>query len=259
MKTIILVNDYAKDTAKLKGKFPDPLHALTTLDEDARLVSPDGVEAIFLKGVIPTTMHCRAYKLLKNVKELPNNRPTAMGTISLPLVVKKDGSPSLRSGANELVSRVSPARYGILGWNKPHERTRLTKKHPEMLNGNRALIELADTLYAENLGASYAKRCALLTQSSCQLWGTAFVNAYVARSFRTAYHRDGNLSGAKTAITPLGNFSGGALVLLRWRVAIPYQPGDIVIFNAEDLHGNLPFEGKRISLALYVPRWVTIS
>lgn len=196
MKTIILMHDYAKETAKLKGQFPDPLHAIT-LDEEARPVSPAGVEAVFLKNVIPTTMHCSAYKLLKNVKGVPNNRPTAMGTISLPLTLKKDGSPSLRSGTNEEVSRVSPARYGILGWNNPHERTRLTKKHTEMLNGNRALIELADTLYAENLGASYAKQRALLAQSSCQLCGTAFVNAYVARAFRTAYHRDGNLRGQK--------------------------------------------------------------
>jgi hypothetical protein len=59
-----------------------------------------------------------------------------------------------------------------------------------------------------------------------------------------------------TAITPLGNFSRGALVLLRWRIAIPYKPGDLLLFDAEELHGNLPFEGERLSAAFYCSRHI---
>ena len=135
----------------------------------------------------------------------------------------------------------------------------MTLTHPEMLEGNRALIEMADRLYAENLPTYYARQRSALEQVPWTLWDTVFVNAYVAKRFPTAVHRDGNLKGMRTVITPLGKFSGGELVLLRWRVAIPYRPGDLVIFNAEDLHGNLKIEGPRLSVALYCPRWIAAS
>jgi hypothetical protein len=65
------------------------------------------------------------------------------------------------------------------------------------------------------------------------------------------FQRDENLKGAMTTITPMGDFTGGALVFARWRIAIPYKPGDVVLFDAEELHGNLPFEGERLSAAFY--------
>ncbi len=54
-----------------------------------------------------------------------------------------------------------------------------------------------------------------------------------------------------TAILPMGKFSGGELVLARWRVAIAYKPGDLLFFDPQCLHGNLPFKGERLSAAFY--------
>lgn len=260
MKTLFLKSDYVKQAEALEGKFAHPSNAIHILREDTRVITPDGsTAAVYLRGVIPNPLHRRAYKLLKTVKGVVGNRAKAIGTVSLARSINKNGIASPRHGVNEIVLHASPARQGILGYKNPGELTTLTLKHPEMLDENRALIELADRLYAEHAPTYYAKQHAALEHIPWKLWDTVFVNAYVAKNFRTAFHRDGNMRGMRTVITPLGKFSGGALVLLRWRVAIPYQPGDVVIFDAEDPHGNLLMEGQRVSIALYCPRWIAAA
>jgi hypothetical protein len=54
-----------------------------------------------------------------------------------------------------------------------------------------------------------------------------------------------------TALMPMGKFTGGNLVLPRWRIAFALRPGDLLLFNPQELHGNLPIIGERISAAFY--------
>jgi hypothetical protein len=257
MNTLWIKYDFKKEAAKMKAKFPDPANAIHILAKDTRVITPDGdVAAVLVCNVIPAFLYLRAYELLKPVNGLVSNRASAMGTSSLPRSVNKYGIVSPQRGVNTNVLDVSPATQGILGWDRPGHQTTLTLKHPEMLDGNRALIELVGNSYARILPEVYAKQLAAVEKVPWKLWRTPFTTVYVAKNLRTAYHRDGNSKGAMTAITPLGNFSGGALVLLRWRIAIPYKPGDLLLFDAEELHGNLPFEGERISAAFYCSRLI---
>jgi len=46
---------------------------------------------------------------------------------------------------------------------------------------------------------------------------------------------------------PLGDFTGGELVIPRRRIGIAFERGDLLLFDAEQLHGNLPIAGKRVS------------
>ena len=257
MKMLRSTGDFKEEAPKMKGKFAHPENADQILTKDTMVFAPDGnVAAVFLRNIIPAFLHLRAYELLKPVNGLVSNRATAMGTSSLARSVNKDGVPSPQRGVNENVLSVSPARQALLGWDRPDHQTTLTREHPEMIDGNRAFIELADSLYAKYLPEFYAKQLAVVEKVPWRLLRTVFTMLYVAKNFRTAYHRDGNLKGAMTAITPLGNFSGGDLVLLRWRTRIPYKPGDLLLFDAEELHGNLPFEGERLSVALYCSRHI---
>jgi len=64
----------------------------------------------------------------------------------------------------------------------------------------------------------------------------------------------GNLRGVMTALIAMGNFEGGALVLPRWWRAISLRPGDLLLFDPQNLHGNLPFQGERLSAAFYCER-----
>lgn len=262
MRTLSLIQDYKEVAAKLVGQFPDRSHAARAIDADTKVIAPDGtVGAVLLCKAIPSELHNRAFELWKPVDGLLSNRATAVGTLSLPRSISKDGTPSPRSGVNVHVLDIVEARQGILGYvDRPsRKKTTLTKHCPEMLDGNRRLIERVDALYAQHMPHLYAQQRAEVEKAGPQwrLWATAFSTVYLAKNFRTAYHTDrGNLLGVMSALMPTGDFTGGELVLPRWRIAIAFKPGDLLLFDPQQLHGNLPFEGERISAAFYCSRHI---
>jgi hypothetical protein len=248
----------------MEGQFPDSLHVRQTLDKDTKVICPDGYAiGVLLCGVIPPALHKLAYQLWKSVKELPSNRATAVGSPPLPRI-RKDGTISERAGVPTSVQRIL-ARQGVANGSiglldatpdQACHRTPLTLEHSEMLDGNKRLIELVNGLYKRHLPALYAKQWAEVTKvPRWQLWHTVFTTIYLAKNFRTAYHRDsGNLRGVMTALMPMGRFTGGELVFARWRIAFGFKPGDLLFFDPQQLHGNLPFEGERLSAAFYCER-----
>jgi hypothetical protein len=54
-----------------------------------------------------------------------------------------------------------------------------------------------------------------------------------------------------TALMATGDFKGGHLVIPRWGIAIVLRPGDLLLFDAEELHGNLEMKSDRLSFAFY--------
>jgi hypothetical protein len=257
MNTLLLEQDYREAAAKLVGQFPDPSHATLTIDQDTKVISPDGnTSAVLLRNAIPPPLHKLAFELLKTIDGRPSNRATAVGTRSLPRYVK-GGTASPRSGVAKTVLNVLEGRgvrQDILGYlDRPCRKTRLTERHPEMLNGNERLIKLVDQRYAQHLPTLHAKQWAVVEKvPRWRLWNTVFTTIYLGKNLRTAYHTDrGNLRGVMSAIMPMGKFTGGALVFARWRLSIAYRPGDLLLFDPQLLHGNLPFEGQRLSAAFY--------
>ena len=111
-------------------------------------------------------------------------------------------------------------------------------------------------LYAQRLPSFYARQRAEIEKAPhWHLWDTVFTTIYIIKNLRTAYHTDpGNLRGVMSAMMPMGNFTGGELILARWRIAIAYGPGDLFFFDPQQLHGNLPFDGERISAVFYCER-----
>ncbi len=264
MHILRLEHDWKREAARLRGQFADPSHATHTIDQDTVGIAPDGrIIAVFLKQVIAPDLYSRAYKRWKTVNELPDKRATAVGSPSLRRL-RKDGSPGERKGVPKRVLEVlkkQGVRYGMLGYldaspDKSCHKTPLTKNHPKMLDRNKTLIELADKLYRQYLRKTYAiQRAEVEKAPYFRLWLTVFSTIYIAKNFRTAYHMDhGNLRGVMTALLALGNFTGGELVLPRWRIAFALKPGDLLFFDPQQLHGNLSFEGERLSAAFYCER-----
>lgn len=260
MKTILLKYDHRKETEDLQGRFPHPSHARRTIQEDTKLIGPDGtIIAILLCDVIPPTLHKLAYELWWSVDSLPSNRATAVGTRSLPKL-KKDGSLSKRQGvlSNTLKAlKAQGAAQGVIGYlgssdRRLHE-TPLTRKHREMLAGNKQLILLVDELYKKHLSTFYENQKAVIEKTpQWRLWQTVFSTIYIAKNFRTAYHRDGRNLPGMGALMPMGDFTGGKLVLPRWRIGFAFKPGDLLFFDSrQHLHGNLPFTGERLSAIYY--------
>lgn len=258
MKTLVVEKDYKEEAAKLVGQFPGPSHVTLTIDKDTKVILPDGrISAVLLCSSIPPALHKLAFELWKSVDGRLSNRASAMGSRSLPRYINKDGTASPRSGVAKRVLNVLEergVRQGILGYlDLPCRKTRLTLECPEMLDGNERLAKLIDQLYAKHLPTFHARQWAEVENvPRWRLWNTVFTTIYIGKNLRTAYHTDrGNLRGVMTAIMPMGKFTGGDLVLARWRIAIAYKPGDLLLFDPQQLHGNLPFEGERLSAAFY--------
>jgi hypothetical protein len=264
VKTRLLKHDYRNATLGLEGRFPAPLHVHQTIMEDTRVFAPDGsIVAILLCKVIPASLHKLAYELWKSVDELPSNRGTAAGSRSL-FRLKMDGTLGERRAIPERVLNLLAGQgtaHGSIGHfdatpDRPCHKTPLSKNQPEMLDGNERLVKLVDELYKRYLSMFYAKQQAEVEKAPrWRLWKTAFTTIYIARNFRTAYHRDtGNFKGVMTALMPMGNFTGGELLFPRWRIAFALKPGDLLLFDPQQLHGNLPFQGERLSAAFYCER-----
>jgi hypothetical protein len=257
IKTIFLDHNFEKEAAKLEGQFADQSHVHKYIDKTRRIVAPDGeTTAMFFRSVIPQALYERALATCwKNVRGLPSNRATAVGTRSLQRV-KKDRTLSDRRGPSKrslaLLKNWGTAT-GVLGFSGgTRDRSRLTKRHHEMLDQNRTLFEFVDRMYREHMEDIYTEQELVIAQApKRRIWDTVFSSCYLAKRFQTGYHRDGNLKGAMTALMATGNFKGGDLVIPRWRIAIKLQPGDLLLFDAEELHGNLEIEGDRLSFAFY--------
>ncbi len=192
---------------------------------------------------------------------------SAVGAPSLPKL-KEDGTLSPRHGVPRNVLKVletQGVRQGALGYfdataHKPCHKTPLTIRRPELLYRNKDLVKRVAKLYAKYAPVPYALQLAEVKKCPClRLWKTAFTTLYAIKSLRCAYHYDsGNLRGVMSALMPMGHFTGGELVLPRWRRAIAFKPGDLLLFDPQQLHGNLPVTGERLSAILYCERRIAL-
>jgi hypothetical protein len=264
MKTVVLREDRKEAAMKLKGKLPAPSHADLTIAEDTVLIAPDGsIIAVLLTHCISPELWQPAYRMWRKVRDLPENRATAVGSPSLP-GLRTDGTLSGRQRVPKEVLDIlkkEGVRQGMLGYvdatpDAPCRLTSLTIRHPEWIGENMELIELAEKFYALHVPSLYAiQRAEIEKAGCCRLGPTVFSTAYINKGMRCAYHRDsGNLKGVMSALMPMGHFIGGELVFPRWRRAIAFMPGDLLLFDPQQLHGNLPFEGKRLSAIFYCER-----
>jgi hypothetical protein len=264
LRTLLLKHDYQRVAAKLKGTHPAPSHADKVIAQDTRLVAPDGnTKAIVLTQRIDPHLIRRAYALWRTVDGPLSNRATVIGSFSLPRLMK-DGTLSERHGVPKSVLEIQEkhgVRQGVLGFldatpDQPCHKTPLSIDRPEMLDRTKTLIEQVNELYEQYMPDLHAIQLAEVKKAPrSRLWDTAFSTIYIVTQLRSAYHADrGNLRGVMSALLPMGNFTGGGLVFPRWRIAIAFMPGDLLLFDPQQLHGNLPFEGERLSAVFYCER-----
>jgi 2OG-Fe(II) oxygenase superfamily len=259
MQILQPTDDYQEAANNMCGKWPHPSNASVTINSDTAVIADGAIRAVFLRTVIPPELHRLAYQFWKDVNESLANRITATGTESMPRSITKAGRPNLHTGMHvycEEVIEDEGAAQGILGWDANDGGvTTMTRKHRERLNGNRTLIELVNGLYKQYAPGIYAVQRRAIKKNAdphCRLWHTVFSNAYILKNWATPYHRDtNNLHRVLTAIICCGEFEGGELMIPRWGLNIPYQPGDLVLFDPQQVHGVLPFAGERVSAAFY--------
>jgi len=264
LRAIRMEFDFETAISHLKGRHPDPTHCDRTINENAVIMAPNTrIIAVLFKERIDPRLRKEAFEICNVVNDLIDNRPAAVGTKSMPRINKDGRVGTYHATAGDVMEILEDddARQGLLGAVKgtatrPAHLSQLTREKPELLVQLRELIEEVNRLYAKYLHTFHAIQRAEVkrAQKSLRLWHTAFSSAYIVRNLRSCYHRDGNLPGVMSALLPFGRFTGAELVLPRWRIAFALQPGDVLFFDAEELHGNLPFDGERASLVCYCAR-----
>ena len=260
MRNFRIQEDWKREAAQIRRQAPDRSHAPHIFDYEVTAIAPDGsIQFVLLRDRIPAGELQRAFTLLNTVDDDLSNRGSVVGVRMVP-DVGSDGKLGPRNRVPGEALAIEKGRQGMLGYRIGRDgkccKTRLYKKRPELLDQNRPLIELADALYAETLRKIHAYQWSMVaSKPCCRLWNTPFSNAYVICDKAAHYHTDrGNLPGVMTVLMPMGNFTGGEIVFPRWRIGVAFKPGDVLLFNPGQMHGILPFEGDRLSVALYLAR-----
>jgi hypothetical protein len=264
LKTIELQHDYEKAATKLEGELPAPTHADRTIYENTLLLTPSAtITALLLKQSLNLKLCHAAYNVCTTLNDSLEHRPAAVGSKSMPRI-KKNGRLGayyvVPDSVMDILDRGN-VRQGLLGAvggasTNPAQLSALTRERPELLDQVRTLIEEVNHRYRKYLPDAHdAQRAEVKKTPNFRLWHTAFSSVYIPKNLRSGYHQDSwNLLGAMSALLPLGIFKGGELVLPRWRIAIAFEPGDLLFFNPQELHGNLVFEGERASMVCYCAR-----
>lgn len=209
----------------------------------ARLRGPDGkLLAVYLPGVLADAMDT-AWDTLSSIRIVTDNRGAASGT---PREQRGDQKRTrTRRIMSATVGAVDPGpSVTRAGGRLPVCRlTAWTGKHLPEWTALEPLFQQIAGHYAEQVPERYAAQLAVAeaTHPDWVIPGTPFTTVTVNNTYSTGVHQDaGDLpEGFSTlAVARRGNYSGGLLVLARYRVAIDLRHGDLLLFDAHEWHGN---------------------
>jgi hypothetical protein len=254
-----LNHDFRREAEALRGTYANYSHCDRIIDQDAYIITGQGLLARLLPGVLPTKAMSLALPVMRSVTKLVQNRGEAMGRGSLmPRILKTGPFAGMLSGTNEIPHSVSELagfsdQLGYLD-GKPWQvkrnthvcrPTSWTRDCPEDLDAMMPIVEEIDKAFRDELPSYYATQLAIIQRSgSFHLGNTAFSTINCNRNWQTAYHKDkGDLRDGWAALFTIGNYQGGALCFPRYRVAFNMRPGDVLICDPHQVHGNLPFTG----------------
>jgi hypothetical protein len=264
MKLLQLNHDDEIGARLLKGTYANASHFDHIVDDDTIALTPDGeVLAVLVTAVLSSRARRKAYKHLSTIYGMPSNRATAVyrGS-SLPRIRKRDNSLSrTRQVPHSILDLLKSkgVRADVLGYLDATPRIRKCRlsawslNKPEVLQGVMPFVHEVDDVFRSWIPDRYAAQKVVVQQApGWHIHGTAFTTITVNKSFRTAYHTDkGDLKAGFSTLTALGKFSGGLLVMPRYRVAFDIQPGSLLMMDAHEFHGNTQIFGERIACVLY--------
>ncbi len=241
-----------------KGKIVTPRDYNALITGPARLYRPDGdLLAVYLPAVLAGQLYA-AWDVLSAIRVVTDNRGMASGT---PRAVRGDQK---RTRTRRIMSATigavdpGPASSRTAGRLPVCRLTAWTGKHlPDWLSLG-PLFDLIDSLFAEHVPQRYAQQAAAAraTHPDWRIGSTAFTTVTVNNSYSTGVHQDaGDLpEGFSTlAVARRGDFTGGQLVLPRYRVAFAMGDGDLLLFDAHEWHGNTAMYCPHQDIALYRP------
>jgi hypothetical protein len=227
----------------------------TGVDENGNVVY------ILVKNVIPYEYCKAAYDVAVKAAKQPiagGSRADAAGA-GMELRKRKDGTTSNRFAVPH-IPELEGARTVNLGfYNDPAcRKTAFTARDWEGFLECLPLTRCVDSVFSEFHPDRYAAQAEAAKRVDPQyvIDKTAFTGVVVNENFPTAVHTDANdLKSGFGALTLLtaGKFAGGQLAFPRYRIAVEFGMGDVLLANVHEPHGNLPIvgvKGEYVRLAL---------
>ena len=186
---------------------------------------------------------------------------------------KSDGEVTNFKAVPLEVMATVKGKAGLLGpfrHNKPKpdgtycERTAWTLSKPKLWLGVQEFVESVEDVYRNEpiVAETYAKQRQYMDKvsSDWKIEGTNFTTMYVLKDHATAIHWDDfdekETFGVMASLgDPDAPWDGNEIVWPKFRVGVDYRPGDVVLGDVHELHGNLPLlSGSRVSCIFFVRR-----
>ena len=248
----------------LKQELLDERHYTLLLDRNGMVLTPaEEVLCVLLKHRLSPELLETVRPIVRKAARQPvagGNRGDAAGTGMKPRK-RKDGSQNKMMGVpypkdlnDEDYVRLKPAKGGTWGFNARDMRggealpCRLTGYSGDL--GELWLMSELATEVAEAFRSSFVQNRweAQFAKAgeTPPTWliktpkgHTPFTTITCNKSWRTAAHVDeGDLKEGFGVMCCLGNFEGCDLVFPRYKTAVRYREGDILLANVHEVHGN---------------------
>lgn len=138
--------------------------------------------------------------------------------------------------------------------------TSFLRRHPDRWSRCVPFLKMISSLYRRNCPRHYKTQKAFVEgiESELRIPGTVFTIATVNQSWATHTHTDkGDFPGGMSCLAVLGKgFKGGFLGFPLRGLLVEMRPGDLIMMDSHEPHGNTPLEvhqpdGKRISMVCY--------
>ena len=234
--------------AALVGTYLDRRSYDLRVQDAAVGFKPDGsVLFTLVKDAIPQALCNTVYPHLWSVggqSPASTNRRTAFGP--------KSGGPNSREAAIGYLDR------DRTGERFPYCRaTSFTANEVERFDAVKPYIKAVDGVFKQYQPARWEAQIqrVRLTKADWVITDTSFTSVAVNRGMRTKAHFDeGDLPEGMGVITALGNWRGGELIFPKFRVAVAFEPGDVLLCDVHELHANAPIAGERVSSVFFYRR-----
>jgi hypothetical protein len=266
---VIITTDREAEAKALQGMYANHSHYTRAFEDDVEVVTPEGrlIGRLF-PGELSDKALELAYDHIKTIKTPITMRGSVVGKNSLMPRINKDGSVS---EINEVPKSVRDLcgysdTVGYLGPSALFPKGRLTgytKSHKKARPALTPALREIDKIFFEEYAAAHSWQAEGFPESGVFNWydqagdQTAFSSCYGNNMVRSAYHPDAsNLGGSLSALFTMGDYEGGGLVIPRYGVCFNLQPGDLLLFHGDDIHGVLPFKRERHSGVFFsAARW----
>lgn len=278
METIQLYSQLP-DVPELLGKLLEvetPRSYDMLLDRTCQVNRPDGsILCILLKNHVPDSLQkavIDSFRKASTLEDISNRGMAAAGRDARVFTVKKDGTVSKTSRvvkANHPNLVKDDSTNGIIGHMEGTARFPYCRQtaftYSEIAHWEWVIEYLkfcADT-WKEYIPDRYQAQLEMAqkTHPAYVVPGTPFTTVTVNRNWSTRVHTDkGDYAHGNGVMGVLGNqnWDGCHFVYPRWRIAVNLKPGDLILNDVHEFHGNTPIVHKyspkateRISIVQY--------